>query len=63
LSTAVSEVSSASIIALMMEAARTSETSVANYFARQYILEDKAELQLGLYVFQLFKDKFITVTF
>jgi hypothetical protein len=33
------------IIALMMEAARTSETSVGNYFTRQYIPEDKSELQ------------------
>jgi hypothetical protein len=31
-------------IALMMEAARTSETSVDNYFTRQYIPEDKSEL-------------------
>jgi hypothetical protein len=30
-------------IALMMEAARTSETSVDNYFTRQYIPEDKSE--------------------
>jgi hypothetical protein len=36
------------LIALMMEAARTSETSVDNYFTRQYIPEDKSELQLGL---------------
>jgi hypothetical protein len=28
----------------MMEAARTSETSVDNYFTRQYIPEDKYEL-------------------
>jgi hypothetical protein len=28
----------------MMEAARTSETSVDNYFARQYIPEDNSEL-------------------
>jgi hypothetical protein len=28
------------IIALMMEAASTSETSVDNYFTRQYIAED-----------------------
>jgi hypothetical protein len=28
----------------MMEAARTSETSVENYFTRQYIPEDKYEL-------------------
>jgi hypothetical protein len=28
----------------MMEAARTSETSVDNYFARKYIPEDKSEL-------------------
>jgi hypothetical protein len=28
----------------MMEAARTSETSVDNYFTRQYIPEDKPEL-------------------
>jgi hypothetical protein len=30
--------------AMMMEAARTSETSVDNYFSRQYIPEDKSEL-------------------
>jgi hypothetical protein len=30
---------------LMMEAARTSETSVDNYFTRQYIPEDNFELQ------------------
>jgi hypothetical protein len=28
----------------MMEGARTSETSVDNYFTRQYIPEDKSEL-------------------
>jgi hypothetical protein len=32
------------VIALMMEAARTSETSVDNYFTRQHISEDKSEL-------------------
>jgi hypothetical protein len=32
------------IIALMMEAARTSEASADNYFTRQYIPEDKSEL-------------------
>jgi hypothetical protein len=31
-------------IRAMMEAARTSETSVDNYFTRQYIPEDKSEL-------------------
>jgi hypothetical protein len=31
--------------ALMMEAARNSETSVDNYFTRQYIPEDKSELR------------------
>jgi hypothetical protein len=45
MSTDVSEVRAASnIITLMMEAARTCETSVDNYFTRQYILEDKSEL-------------------
>jgi hypothetical protein len=45
LSTDVSEVRDASIIrAMKMEAARTSETSVGNYFAWQYISEDKSEL-------------------
>jgi hypothetical protein len=49
LSTDISEVRAASIItamikALMMEEARTSETSVDNYFTRQYIPEDKSEL-------------------
>jgi hypothetical protein len=41
------KVRSASIIreiALLMEAARTSETSVDNCFTRQYIPEDKSEL-------------------
>jgi hypothetical protein len=33
-----------SLIALMMEAARTSETSVDNYFTLQYFPEDKSEL-------------------
>jgi hypothetical protein len=32
------------LIALMMDAARTSETSVDNYFTRQYNPEDKSEL-------------------
>jgi hypothetical protein len=31
------------ILSLMMEAVRTSETSVDNYFTRQYIPEDKSE--------------------
>jgi hypothetical protein len=31
------------IVDLMMEAARTSETSVDNYFTRQYIPEDNSE--------------------
>jgi hypothetical protein len=45
LSTHVSEERAASInIALMMAAARTSETSVDNYITRQYIPEDKSEL-------------------
>jgi hypothetical protein len=35
------------LIALMMEAARTSETSVDNYFTRQYIPEDKSELHVA----------------
>jgi hypothetical protein len=44
LSTDVSDVRAAStILALMMETARTSETSVDNYFTRQYIPEDKSE--------------------
>jgi hypothetical protein len=34
-----------SLIALMMQAARTSETSVDNYFTWQYIPEDKSEFQ------------------
>jgi hypothetical protein len=32
-----------SVIILMMEAVRTSETSVDNYFTRQYIPEDNSE--------------------
>jgi hypothetical protein len=31
-----------------MEAARTCETSVDNYFTRQYIPEDKSELEVVL---------------
>jgi hypothetical protein len=49
LSTDVSGVRAASIIreivALLMEAARTYEKSVDNYFTRQYIPEDKSELR------------------
>jgi hypothetical protein len=33
--------------ALMMEAARTSETSVDNYFTRKYIPEDKSKKDLS----------------
>jgi hypothetical protein len=46
MSTDVSEVRAASItreIALMMEAVRTSETSVDNHFTRQYIPQDNSE--------------------
>jgi hypothetical protein len=43
LSTDVSEVNTASII-VMMEAVRTSETSVKNNFTRQYIPEANSEL-------------------
>jgi hypothetical protein len=39
-------VRAASIIALMMEAARTSETSGDKYFTRQYIPEDNSEFAL-----------------
>jgi hypothetical protein len=51
LSTDVSEVRTAS--SLMIEAVRTSETSVDNHFTRQYIPEDNSEdnsehLMLGL---------------
>jgi hypothetical protein len=35
----------------MMEAARTSETSVDNYFTRQYIPEDKSELHISTYLY------------
>jgi hypothetical protein len=31
------------IVAVLIEAARTSETSVDNYFTRQYIPEDNSE--------------------
>jgi hypothetical protein len=46
--TDVSEVRAAAIIALMVEAACTSETSVDSYFTRQYIPEDKSELHLPI---------------
>jgi hypothetical protein len=35
------------ISSLIMEAARTSETSVDNYFTRQHILEDNSEFRTG----------------
>jgi 3-deoxy-D-manno-octulosonic-acid transferase len=54
LSTDVSEPRAASIIkAMMMETARTSETSADNYFTRQYIPEDKSE----------FLDKFLLLLY
>jgi hypothetical protein len=34
---------------LMMEAVRTSETSVDNYFTRQYIPEDNSEHKIRLF--------------
>jgi hypothetical protein len=34
------------LIALMMDTARTSETSIDNYFTQQYIPEDKSELNM-----------------
>jgi hypothetical protein len=43
-------------IALMMEAARTSETSVDNYFTQQYIPEDKSELQKGINICEFRKE-------
>jgi hypothetical protein len=43
LSIDVTEARATTNIALMMEAARTSETSVDNYITRQYIPEDKSE--------------------
>jgi hypothetical protein len=36
---------------MMMEAARTSETSADNYFTRQYIPDDNSELQEEDYFF------------
>jgi hypothetical protein len=36
------------MIITLLEAARTSETSVDNYFTRQYIPEDKSELVQGV---------------
>jgi hypothetical protein len=39
-------IASSRLIALMMEAARTSETSVDNYFTRQYNPEDSSEHQI-----------------
>jgi hypothetical protein len=41
--------SESSLIALTMEAARTSETSVNNYFTWQYLPEVKFELQNIIY--------------
>jgi hypothetical protein len=52
----------------MMEAARTSETSVDNYFTRQYVPEDNYELHtrrrenLKSHIFfYLFRNGFITL--
>jgi hypothetical protein len=54
LSTDVSEVRTAPIIRYeMMEAVLTSETSVDNYFTRQYIPEDNSEHKTRL----SFRDK------
>jgi hypothetical protein len=36
----------------MMEAVRTSETSVDNYFTRQYIPEDNSEQDYSLQLFR-----------
>jgi hypothetical protein len=47
----VSEVRVASIIARMMEAARISETSLDNYFTRQYIPEDNLNFRVIFLVF------------
>jgi hypothetical protein len=56
LATVVSEVRAASIIraiiAVMMEAARASETLVDNYFTQQYIPEDKSELVSCYYEYE-----------
>jgi hypothetical protein len=52
MSTDVSEVSAASIIALMMEAARTSETSVdIQLRTQQYIPEDSELYKIQLFSF------------
>jgi hypothetical protein len=45
------------IINRMMEAARTSETSVDNYFTRQYIPEDNSELNNTLFTDDTNEDK------
>jgi hypothetical protein len=47
------------IRAMMMEAARTSETSVDNYFTRQYIPENKPEQQTSLIAFELINFVFL----
>jgi hypothetical protein len=44
----VPDISSYFIRAMMIEAARTTETTVDNYFTRQYIPEDKSELNTDL---------------
>jgi hypothetical protein len=46
---AASIIRAMALIALMMEAARTSETSVEIYFTRQYIPEDKSEQRSVIY--------------
>jgi hypothetical protein len=61
MSTDVSEVHAASIIRAMMEAARTSETSVEIQLrTRKYMPED-SELQIPVY-FQQRKSQFYSVT-
>jgi hypothetical protein len=42
---------------LMMEAVRTSETSVDNYFTRQYNPDDNSEHQKGFYLEPLCPDR------
>jgi hypothetical protein len=44
----------------MMEAARTSETSVDNYFTRQYIPENKSEINYSWLSISKLQPKYFT---
>jgi hypothetical protein len=47
----------------MMEAVRTSETSVDNHFTRQYIPEDNSEQSMGVFFIRAVSDTMFGIPF